>query len=152
MLLGTSPKNEKRHGILLSKRKYKDFTIRVKYKITKGNSGLYFRVDKANYDVGVNGFQAEIDEAHDVGGLYETGGRSWVVKPTDEDIKKWFKPGDWNEMTVIAIGKDITVLVNGIKTAELKSDPGRTEGNIGLQLHGDMEMYVEFKSIDIKEY
>jgi hypothetical protein len=45
----------------------------------------------------------------------------------------------------------VTVYLNGYKTAEIKNDPGRTEGYIGLQLHGRMEMNVLFKDILIIE-
>jgi hypothetical protein len=150
-ILGTSSIDEKRHGILITKQKFKDFTIRIKYKVTKGNSGLYFRVDRVEDAVSVYGFQAEIDGNHVAGGLYETGGRAWVIKPTDEEMKKWYKPDAWNEMSVTAKGGDVIVIVNGMKTAELKNDPGRKEGYIGFQLHGGNEMYVEFKDIEISE-
>ena len=39
--------------------------------------------------------------------------------------------------------------MNNQKTAELKNDPGRTEGLIGLQLHGGQEMHVEFKNVEM---
>ncbi len=52
-------------------------------------------------------------------------------------------------MTVSAHGKRIVVHVNNQKTAELKNDPGRTEGLIGLQLHGGQEMHVEFKNVEM---
>ncbi len=58
----------------------------------KGNSGLYFRIAETGSS-GVTGFQAEIDSVQDVGGIYETNGRSWVAQPTAEEVKKWFKPG-----------------------------------------------------------
>ncbi len=149
LILGTSEKSDGRHGQLVSDRKVKDFTVRLKFKSVQGNSGLYFRVDKVDGSVGVHGFQAEIDPANDIGGLYETGGRAWVVKPTAEQVKKYFKPGQWNEMTVSAYGRHITVEVNGTKSAELKNDPGRTEGHLALQLHGGQDMHVEFKDIEI---
>ena len=46
ILVGTSPKSEKRHGILSSDKEYGDFKVSIKYKSTKGNSGLYFRSAK----------------------------------------------------------------------------------------------------------
>jgi hypothetical protein len=52
-------------------------------------------------------------------------------------------------MTVTAQGRDITVQLNGVTTAELKNDPGRLEGYFGLQLHGGNDMHVEFKDIRI---
>ena len=42
-IVGTSPKTERRHGMLLSEKKYGDFVLRLKFKSLKGNSGLYFR-------------------------------------------------------------------------------------------------------------
>lgn len=95
------------------------------------------------------GLQAEIDPEKDAGGLYETGGRAWVVQPKPEDVKKWYKPGTWNAMSVVALGRRIVVHVNGHKTAELTDDPGRLKGHIALQLHGGKDMDVEFKDIEI---
>jgi hypothetical protein len=152
VIIGTSPKEEERHGILLTDQRYRDFKLRLKYKALKGNSGLYFRVDTVDSKVSVNGFQAEIDERKDIGGLYETGGRAWVVQPTAEEVKKYFKVHDWNEMILSAIDRHVEVYVNGVKTAELLNDPGRLEGHIGLQLHGHMEMHVMFKDIEIQVF
>jgi hypothetical protein len=150
-IVGTSPAEETLHGILLSNDTYSDFKLKVIYKAIKGNSGVYFRAEKVDEPVHVFGFQAEIDPEKDAGGLYETGGRAWVVQPSPEDVKKWYKPDEWNEMIIVAKGKDVAVYVNGHKTAELKNDPGRTEGHIGLQLHGNMEMDVLFKDVLILE-
>ena len=149
LILGTSPSSEGRHGLLVSDKSYKDFTVRLKFRALKGNSGLYFRSQKVDGPVGVHGFQAEIAEAADIGGLYETGGRAWVVQPKPEDVKKYFKPGEWNDLSVSAHGRRIVVEVNGTKTAELKDDPGRLEGHFALQLHGGQEMHVEFKDIEL---
>ncbi|MHC4212566.1 MAG: 3-keto-disaccharide hydrolase [Planctomycetota bacterium] len=149
VIIGTSSKDEKRHGMLITDERFNDVTVRLKYKSIKGNSGLYFRVDKVDSPVTVNGFQAEIDPANDAGGLYETGGRGWVIRPKPDEVKKIFKPQQWNSMTVSAHGKRIVVHVNGYKTAELKDDPGRTEGHLGLQMHGGQDMHVMFKDIEI---
>jgi hypothetical protein len=150
VIVGTSPQTERRHGMLLSDEQYGDFVLRLKFKSLKGNSGLYFRAERVNSPVTVNGFQAEIAPSGPVGGLYETGGRAWVVQPKPELVKSCFQPGDWNEMRITARGKDIAVQLNGVTTAELKNDPGRLKGYFGLQLHGGNEMHVEFKDIEIQ--
>lgn len=146
---GTHAKEEKEFSHLVTDKIYKDFTVRLKYKTVKGNSGLYFRIEEKGFS-GVTGFQAEIDPDKDAGGLYETNGRSWVSQPKPEDVKRWFKPGQWNEMTVNARGGHIVVHVNGIKTAELKDDPGRREGKFALQVHGGQDCDVWFKDLEIK--
>ena len=149
VIVATSVKTERRHGMLVSDKQYKDFTMRLKFKAVRGNSGLYFRAEKVKHAHGLNGFQAEIDAAADIGGLYETGGRAWVVKPDAKTIRKFFKPGDWNQMTVSAHGRRIVIHVNNYKTAELLNDLGRLEGHVGLQLHGGQDMHVELKDIEI---
>jgi hypothetical protein len=152
MIVGTSEKSDPRHGLLVTDKTYTDFELRIKYLAVKGNSGLYFRVKEVGGPYGVEGLQAEIDPNAGAGGLYETGGRGWVVEPDSADVKKWYKRGKWNTMTVSAKGKSVTVYLNGYKTAEIKNDPGRTEGYIALQLHGDQDMLVSFKDIEIKTH
>lgn len=141
------------YGHLVTDKSYRDFTIRLKFKCLKGNSGLYFRiaVDPKAFS-GVSGFQAEIDPRKDIGGLYETNGRAWVVQPTPEQVKSWFKPDDWNDMTVSAHGGHIVVTINGKTSAEVKDDKGKwREGPFALQVHAGQEGLVYFKDIEVKE-
>ena len=144
----TNARDEKEFGHLVTDQVFSDFTVRLKYKAVKGNSGLYFRIEENGFS-GVSGFQAEIDAEKDAGGLYETNGRAWVSQPAAADVKKWFRPQDWNTMTVAAHGRRITVAVNGYQTAELLDDPGRTEGRFALQVHGGQDVDVFFKDIEI---
>ncbi len=143
-------KDEKEFSHLVTDEAFSDFTVRLKYKAVKGNSGLYFRIEETGAS-GVSGFQAEIDAEKDAGGLYETNGRAWVSQPAPADVKKWFRPQDWNTMTVTARGKRITVEVNGYQTAELRDDPGRTAGRFALQLHGGQDVEMLFKEIEMLE-
>ena len=149
VIRGTSPASEKRHGMLVSEKSYGDFEITIEYKAIAGNSGLYFRAELDKSATKMKGFQAEIDASgKHAGGLYETRGRAWVVQP--DPTSKAFKPEQWNEMRVRAQGRHIMVFLNGIKTAELKNDPGRLMGYFGLQLHGGQKMDVSFRNIRIR--
>lgn len=147
---GTHEKAEPEFSHLVTDRVFTNFIVRLQYKAVRGNSGLYFRIEEKGYS-GVSGFQAEIDPVQDAGGLYETNGRSWVSKPKAADVKRWFKPGEWNEMTVTARGGDITVTVNGIQSAALKNDPGRRQGRLALQVHGGQDCEVWFRHIEVSE-
>ena len=147
-IVGRSPKSEPRHGILLSDEVLGDFALRAKFRVHSGDSGFYFRSDPVAGGVSVNGFQ--VDFSQETGGLYETGGRGWVVKPTEQEIpRKKYQPGEWTDLSLSAHGGHVVVQINGVKTAELKDDPGRKKGNLGLQLHGGQDMHVEFKQIEI---
>ena len=151
VIVGTSPKSERRHGILLTKKRFKDFLVKAKFRVLHGDSGFYFRVDRVKSGVSVHGFQVEIDETDETGGLYETGGRGWVHQPTAEVAKKRaYKKGEWSDLELTAKGGDITVKINGVVSTKLTNDKSRKEGHIGLQLHGSQVMHVEYKDIQLK--
>ena len=151
-IVGTSPKTERRHGILLTDKQFTDFVVKAKFRVHSGDSGFYFRAKRVKSAVSVNGFQVEVDTTQETGGLYETGGRAWVNKPSPETVKKRaYKSGEWTDLELSAIGRDVVVKINGIISSELKNDRGRIQGYFGLQLHGGQDMHVEFKNIVIRE-
>ncbi len=150
VIVGTSEKSEKRHGLLVSDKLYSDFVVRLKFRVLKGNSGFYFRGQKVPGAVGIHGFQAEVDRSPKVGGLYETRGRAWVAQPDPNVTGKVYKPGEWTDLSVAAVGRYVVVEVNGKKTVELRDDPGRLIGHFALQLHGGQDMHVEFKDIEAR--
>lgn len=137
-------------GLLVYKKPVKDFFAKFQFRISTGNSGFYFRGEPTKEQPLIKGFQAEVDAIEDVGGIWETGGRGWVFKPTAEiHAKTRFKPGEWSRMEVSAIGQRYIVKLNGATVTDITDDQGRTEGIIALQLHGGMDMTVEFKDIEL---
>lgn len=146
---GTSEASEPRHGLLVSNQAYDDFTVRASFKVTRGDSGFYFRSEKSGDGVGVHGFQVEVDTSYETGGLYETGGRAWVVEHPADKKTPWYRKGEWNQLTVSAHGQRVTVHVNGQQTASLPKDSGRLSGHLALQLHGGQDMWVEYRDIEI---
>ena len=149
VLSGHNTEDDSRHGLMVTDEEYSDFTVRQKFQVEQGNSGFYFRAEEVDDPVHIKGFQAEVEQADNVGGLYETAGRGWVVKPDPKVVEKAYKPDDWNQMTVSAHGKWIVVHLNGHKTAELKGDVGRMKGHLALQLHGNQNVTVRFKDIEM---
>ncbi len=149
VLVGRSTAAETRNGLLVTDRRFHDVTARIKYRAHQGNSGLFFRVDEVDGPAGVRGFQAEIDPERETGKLYETGGRGDVARPREQDVAKWLKKGDWNQLTVSAHMKRLVVHLNDRRTVELRDDPGRMDGHLALQLHRGETMHVEFKRIEV---
>jgi hypothetical protein len=147
VITGKQTKDKKHYGHLVSDNSYRDFKASLEFKCVKGNSGFYFHADPQGYEM--HGIQAEIDELHNVGGLYESYRRNWVSQPKAEDVAKFFKPQEWNTMTVEATGDHIVVAVNGVVSADVVDPKGRAEGHFALQLHvGDGE--VMFRNIKIE--
>lgn len=152
VIVGKSPKSEPRHGLLVTDKLYENFVLRAKFRVHAGNSGLYFRSEETDTAVAVRGFQAEVDATQAVGGLYETAMRAWVKQSDPKLTNKIVSHGDWVAMTVTAINDDITVSLNGLTVTELLGDKDcLKKGHIALQLHGSMDMHVEFKDIAILE-
>ncbi len=139
------------YGLLVSDRQFKDFTVRFQFKCVTGDSGFYIRtVIKPPEQA--HGLQVQVGlPASGVGGVYESYGRQWLDKPTDEQQEKFTKADDWNDMVIAAHGGNITVHVNGVKTANLKDDPSRPEGHLALQMHSGNVMHVMFRKIEIQE-
>jgi hypothetical protein len=149
-IVGQQSKSDRGYTHLVTDRPYRDFTATLKFKAVAGNSGFYFRIAQDARGA-VKGFQAEIDATRDVGGIFESGGRGWVSHPTPEQVATYFKPGEWNEMTVTARGPDVVVRINGTPSAEIADDTVRMEGPIALQMHGGQHVHVMFKDIEIRE-
>ena len=147
---GKQTKAEKSYTHVVSDKSFKDFKASLKFKCLQGNSGFYFRVQPVD-ESKMLGIQAEIDEANNVGGLYESYGRNWLSLPDKETVAKYFKPQEWNEMTVEGHGPHVVVHVNGQKAGEINDPKIRMDGPFALQIHGGQDVHVMFKDIKLEE-
>lgn len=139
----------KLYGLLVSDATYKDLTVRFKFKVHSGDSGFYIRTIIKEPEQ-AHGLQIQVGLAGSgAGGIYESYGRAWLVKPEVEQEKRLLRTDDWNEMTIAAHGGNVSVTLNGTVTAELKDDPSRSEGHLALQMHSGNVMHVMFKDIEM---
>ncbi len=143
-----SKDDDPRIAMVLSERSFRDLTLRLQFKILKGNSGVFVRTDPENYAA----YEVEVDAEARTGGFWETGpnGRKWVTGPEDNAV---VHAGEWNELTASLHGHRIVFHINGVKTMELPDDrAGRLEGVIGLQAHGAKRpTEVWFRNIEVLE-
>lgn len=85
------------------------------------------------------------------GGLYESGGRGWVMMPTEEG-EKALKPGEWNDLEVSVRGNHVVTQLNGVKIADFSdAAPKFTGGVIGLQIQTGVGVKMRWKDIFIRE-
>lgn len=149
VIIGTHTATGPDFGHLVSDSEYVDFTLRFKWKLVKGNSGLYYHSAEGG-EAGMIGPQVEMDGAYP-GGIYTTNTNpwGWVVQPKVEDVKTWWKPNDWNLVTVAAVGKKVTVTYNGIKTAESSDARLPQKGRLGFQVHANQECDIRIKDVEL---
>ncbi len=156
--------------------KLKNFILKLKFRLEKGNSGVQYRSSVAD-QWRVIGYQAEVsNQLGDVGELYDEGKRSHLARVgqftiVDDGGKpqtvgrvaskshlkevEYYKPGEWNEYTIIARGNHLVQYVNGYQTVEVidnDSDKKAMEGVVALQIHGGAPMAVEYKDIRVKNF
>ena len=147
-IMGTTQEKAKLYGLLVSDEVFGDFQVRLKFKTIKGNSGFYIRTILEKPDR-AHGLQIEVDPRQNSGGIYESYGRAWVMKPTAEEYARYIKLDDWNAMEISAFGGNVEVKVNGVVSAKLENDPSRPVGHLLMQMHAGNEMLVMFKDIEI---
>jgi len=148
-IVGRITQRSKLYSLLVSDRVFRDFTVRLKFKTLQGNSGFYIRMVLEQPDR-AHGLQIEVDPNHNSGGIYESYGRAWVDKPSEELQATYFKPGEWNEFLITAYGGNVEVKVNGITSAKLENETSRPAGQLAMQMHAGNEMLVMFKDIEVQ--
>ena len=142
---------DKEYGYLTTDKDFKDFELTVDFKlVSNGNSGVFFHSSLEGTKI--TGWQAEVaPPGSHTGGIYESYGREWLIKPEAEK-EKILKADDWNTMKVKVQGDEVTTWLNGTQMIFLKDEKigGRT-GKIALQIHAGGGVKVRWKNIKIKE-
>ncbi|MGB5369866.1 MAG: DUF1080 domain-containing protein [Flavobacteriaceae bacterium] len=143
---------DKQYGYLTTDDYYKNFELTLDFKQeADGNSGVFIRstVDGTK----VSGWQVEVaPPGHDTGGVYESYGRGWLIKP-DPEKDSALKAGEWNTMKIRVDGDTITSWLNGTEMITLTDEKiGAGEGSIALQIHDGGGIKVKWRNISIKEF
>lgn len=142
---------DKGYGYLGTEENFEDFEINLEFKQeANGNSGVFIRstVDGTK----VSGWQVEVaPPGHDTGGIYESYGRGWLVKP-DPEKDKALKFGEWNKMKIVVKGGNVTSYLNGVEMVNF-TDAKIAEGKGGvcLQIHDGGGIKVYWRNIVLKE-
>ncbi len=142
---------DKEYGYLGTKKAYKDFELTLKFRQgADGNSGVFFH--SSIEGTKITGWQAEVaPPGHNTGGIYESYGRGWLIKP-DPEKDKYLKFGEWNTMKVRVVGDRVETWLNGHRMIRLEDEKiGKVKGAIALQIHSGGGIKVEWKDIYIKE-
>ncbi|WP_421802757.1 3-keto-disaccharide hydrolase [Flagellimonas sp.] len=147
LICESGPKAE--YGYLSTEKFYKDFELTLEFKQeADGNSGVFIR---STFDgTKVSGWQVEVaPPGKDTGGIYESYGRGWLIKP-DPEKDKALKMGEWNTMKIKVEGPEVTSWLNGVEMVHLKDEKiGEGEGAIALQIHDGGGIRVKWRNIEL---
>jgi hypothetical protein len=137
---------DKKGSILWTKKEYGDFFVQADFKMGGGtvDSGIFIRSEDQQIQIGESG-----SLKRDMTASPYIPGKGYPVEA--EGIKELLKMDDWNTMKVKAEGNKYTVWLNGEEVMNYTSENVPEKGQIGLQLHPNREMDIEFRNIMVAE-
>jgi len=140
---------------LTTKKPFRDFILKVQFKLFEGNSGIVFRCQNPP-KLHLSGYHADLayhDDFNYMGWLFGKGMVRISIPEVDtrKAIATSIKRSDWNNYVITAKGNHIILKINGIVTVDTRHD-GPTKGLIGFHLHGGLKpTKIAFKNIRIKK-
>lgn len=148
LICESGPKAE--YGYLSTTKNYNDFELSLEFlQEADGNSGVFIR-STFEGTTKVSGWQVEVAPlGMHTGGVYESYGRGWLVKP-DPEKEKALKVGEWNSMKIRVVGGSITSWLNGTQMIHLEDERiAQGKGAIALQIHDGGGIKVRWKNIEV---
>ncbi|WKN40426.1 3-keto-disaccharide hydrolase [Tunicatimonas pelagia] len=129
-------------SILWTKKEYTDFVVQADFKMGEGtvDSGIFLRHDSQQIQIGESG-----SLKRDMTGSPYIPGKGYPVEA--EGVADLLKMDDWNTMKAQAVGNKYTVWLNGQEVMNYTSENAVEQGPIGIQLHPNREMSIEYRNI-----
>lgn len=148
--------NEK-GGFLVSKKTYRNFYLKLKFKIKhEDNSGIFIRHDPNMPDEISTGNAIECNIYDHDGFLHEYSTGS--IAPIARSWSKMIDYDEWNDMEIFAFEDQVCMYVNGIKSSEAHlPQKFNQKGNICIQggiqvFNGNLPSDIYIKDIAVKDF
>ncbi len=155
---GSLTETIKQNEFIATTRRFTNFVIRAKFKLTGGsgfiNSGIQIRSERVPNSSEMAGYQCDIGDPTWWGSIYDESRRNRVLAWSDmKTLEPVLKRNDWNDYVIRADGNRISTWINGVLGVDyLEPDPDIIgSGRIGFQVHGGGAAQASFKDITIEE-
>ena len=135
---------EQKAATLWTEEAFDNFVMEFEFKMGDGtvDSGIFMRTEKEQIQIGISG-----SLKRDMTASPYIAGKGYPVEATG--VADLLSEKGWNEMTLIAKGKHYTVWLNGAPVMTYHSESATETGPVGIQLHGNREMEIEFRNISL---
>lgn len=151
IITGHNP--DKRGSILWTdKDDYTDFELYVEYRTTTPedyDSGIFIRAESHQVQMGVSrSLQKDMTAS-----IYcpKDGDGSYPAETDEEAIAEQHRVGDWNTLRIVVRGNNIQTFLNDAEICDYPTKTMPDSGKIGLQLHGGVDMRMEFRVVKLRE-
>ena len=137
---------EQKGSTLWTSKEYIDFALQLDFRFGHGtvDSGVFVRKETEQIQIGISG-----SLKRDMTCSPYIAGKGYPVEGVGVDAL--LKKGDWNTILIQAVGNVYTVTLNGKQVLEYPSLTAAEKGPLGLQLHPNRDMQIEFRNILIAE-
>ena len=141
----------KRGSNLWTERHYTDFDMSCEFRFDgKGDSGVFLRDGGQQIQIGISG-----SLKRDMTASPYISGKGYPVEAEEKEgvkgVKNLLKVNEWNSLRIVAAGPVYDVWLNGVHVMTYTSENAKKKGPIGLQLHGNKVMSIDFRSLTVKE-
>jgi len=133
-------------SILWTEKEYGDFIVQADFKMGEGtvDSGIFLRSDDQQIQIGESG-----SLKRDMTASPYIAGEGYPVEA--EGVQKLLKMDGWNTLKVKAQGGMYTTWLNGQEVMNYTAQEVQQSGPIGLQLHPNRDMTIDFRNIMVEE-
>lgn len=150
---GCRDKAVPRNEYLCTKKAYRNFELRLKFKLVgeNVNAGVQFRSERVPKTSEMIGYQADMGQQY-WGCLYDERRHKLLAGPAKEEQPKMIARDGWNTYVVRAEGRHVQLWLNGHKTVDyIEPDPSiPQEGVFGVQIHKGDASEAWYKDILIR--
>ena len=136
---------KKKGSVLWTEKEYGNFEMELEFRFIGGtiDSGIHLR-NSDQIQIGISG-----SLKRDMTCSPYIPGKGYPVEA--KNIQKLLKLKGWNQMKIRAVGPKYTVWLQGQEVMNYESGSAKKEGPIGIQLHGNRSMKIDFRNLSINE-
>ncbi|MEM7385326.1 MAG: DUF1080 domain-containing protein [Verrucomicrobiota bacterium] len=136
---------KKKGSTLWTEKEYEDFIFETEFKFDgKGDSGIFLRTTKQQVQIGISG-----SLKRDMTGSMYIPGKGYPSEASG--VKELLKINEWNVMKVVVKRATYDIFLNGKLVSTFTGQTPPKKGRIGLQLHGNKDMRIDFRNIKLAE-
>ena len=141
--LRSGPK--KKGSVLWTEKDYQDFELNLEFRFVDGtiDSGIHLR-NSDQIQIGISG-----SLKRDMTCSPYIPGKGYPVEA--KNVKKLLQAKEWNQIKIRAVGPKYTTWLQGKEVMNYESSSAVKVGPIGIQLHGNRNMKIDFRNVSIKE-
>ena len=142
---------KKRGSNLWTEKRFSDFDLSCEFRFDgKGDSGVFVRDGGQQIQIGISG-----SLKRDMTASPYIAGKGYPVEAEEEEgvkgVKGLLRINEWNTLRIVAVGAKYDTWLNGVHVMTYTSENAKDVGPIGLQLHGNKVMSIDFRHLLVKE-